>query len=63
MSDFVEDHPGGDAIQRQMGLDNTEGFSGIHHPAKVWDMIQDYYIGDVRKEDHVKYTFKELSKL
>jgi hypothetical protein len=47
VTDFSEDHPGG----------------GIQHPAKVWDMIQDYYVGEVKKDEHVVYTFKVLSKL
>lgn len=54
---------GMDAICRHPGMDNTEGFSGIQHPAKVWDMIHDYYVGDVVKHQQVVYTFKELSKM
>ena len=50
-------------IVRYPGSDCTEQFSGIQHPAKVWDVIQDYYIGDVVKEEHVVYTFKVVSKL
>ena len=64
ITDFVEDHPGGaDSLIRKPGQDNTEGFSGIQHPAKVWDMIQDYYVGEVKKAEHVVYTFKNVSKL
>lgn len=64
VTDFVEDHPGGaDTIAKHPGKDNTEGFSGIQHPAKVWDMIQDYYCGEVKKEEHVVYTFHNVSKL
>lgn len=64
MSDFVEDHPGGnESIARLPGKDNTEGFSGIQHPAKVWDMLPDYYVGDVVKSEHVTYTFKVISKI
>jgi hypothetical protein len=37
--------------------------SSLEHPAKVWDLIQDYYVGDVKPEEHVKYTFKQQSKL
>jgi len=63
-SDFVEDHPGGvEAILKFPGQDNTEGFSGIQHPAKVWDMIHDYYVGEVKKEEQVEYTFKQVSKM
>lgn len=64
ITDYADDHPGGvQSLLRLPGQDNTEGFSGIQHPAKVWDMIQDYYVGEVKKEEHVVYTFKQLSKL
>lgn len=64
ITDFCEDHPGGaESLMRLAGLDNTEGFSGIQHPAKVWDMIQDYFVGDVKKEQHVVYNFHNVSKL
>ena len=64
ITDYVEDHPGGaSTIVRYPGEDCTEQFSGIQHPAKVWDVIQDYYIGDVVKEEQVVYTFKVVSKL
>jgi len=62
VSDFVEDHPGGPkTIIRYAGADNTEPFSGIQHPAKVWDIIRDYYVGEVVKEEHKIYsTVKNL---
>ena len=64
MTDYVEDHPGGyDAIVRYPGLDCTEQFSGIQHPAKVWDILQDFYIGEIQPTEHVVYTFKTVSKL
>jgi len=64
ITDYVEDHPGGaSTIVRYPGADCTEQFSGIQHPAKVWDVIQDYYVGDVVKEEQVVYTFKVVSKL
>jgi len=40
VSDYVDEHPGGAAsIARYPGEDCTEQFSGIQHPAKVWDII------------------------
>lgn len=64
ISDFVEDHPGGvESVLRNPGGDNTEKFSGIQHPAKVWDMIEEYYVGEVKKDEQVEYTFKQVSKL
>lgn len=38
-TDFVEDHPGGDAILRYAGGDATVGFKGPQHPSRVWDMV------------------------
>jgi cytochrome b involved in lipid metabolism len=64
VSDYVEDHPGGAAaIVRYPGQDCTEQFSGIQHPAKVWDVVQDYYVGELEPKEHTVYTFKTVSKL
>ena len=45
---YVEEHPGGDAILRNAGGDSTTGFYGPQHPPRVFDMIGDYYIGDLQ---------------
>mmetsp|Transcript_13727 Transcript_13727/g.18887 ORF Transcript_13727/g.18887 Transcript_13727/m.18887 type:complete len:96 (+) Transcript_13727:144-431(+) len=44
---YVEDHPGGDAILRRAGLDNTKGFYGSQHPSFVHHEIKRYAIGTI----------------
>ena len=45
---YVSEHPGGvEAILRNAGGDATKGFKGPQHPARVFDMIDDYKIGTI----------------
>ena len=45
---YVSEHPGGvKAILKNAGGDATRGFKGPQHPARVFDMIDDYKIGTV----------------
>ena len=46
---YVNEHPGGAAILRNAGGDSTEGFFGPQHPDRVFDLIDDFYIGDLTK--------------
>ncbi|XP_076925324.1 cytochrome B5-like protein [Bidens hawaiensis] len=46
---YVEEHPGGDAILAHAGDDSTEGFFGPQHATRVFDMIDDFYIGELEK--------------
>ncbi|KAF5207012.1 Cytochrome b5-like protein [Thalictrum thalictroides] len=48
ITSYVEEHPGGDAILAHAGDDSTEGFYGPQHATRVFDMIDDFYIGDLR---------------
>uniref|UniRef100_A0A1D1YBG7 Cytochrome b5 n=2 Tax=Anthurium amnicola TaxID=1678845 RepID=A0A1D1YBG7_9ARAE len=45
---YVEEHPGGDAILRNAGGDSTEGFYGPQHATRVFDMIDEFYVGDLK---------------
>ncbi|CAN6564429.1 hypothetical protein ACFX13_027013 [Malus domestica] len=47
ITSYVEEHPGGDAILDHAGDDSTEGFFGPQHATRVFDMIDDFYIGDL----------------
>ncbi|XP_052200403.1 uncharacterized protein LOC127806879 isoform X2 [Diospyros lotus] len=49
VTSYVEEHPGGDAILAHAGDDSTEGFYGPQHATRVFDMIGDFYIGDLMK--------------
>ena len=44
---YVEEHPGGQAILNNAGRDSSKGFFGPQHPSRVFDMIEDFYIGDL----------------
>lgn len=46
---YVEEHPGGQAILNNAGSDATKGFFGPQHPSRVYDMIEDYYIGELEQ--------------
>lgn len=48
ITDYLDFHPGGDAILRNAGGDSTAGFYGPQHPPTTWDLIQEYYIGDLK---------------
>ncbi|CAI9759017.1 unnamed protein product [Fraxinus pennsylvanica] len=49
VTSYVEEHPGGDAILAHAGDDSTKGFYGPQHATRVFDMIEDFYIGDIKK--------------
>ena len=46
---YIAEHPGGDAIFRHAGCDVTEGFNGPQHPPRVFDLIDDFYVGDLQQ--------------
>ncbi|KAL8501890.1 hypothetical protein ACS0TY_021126 [Phlomoides rotata] len=50
VSSYVEEHPGGNAILAHAGDDSTQGFFGPQHATRVFDMIDDFYIGDLVSE-------------
>lgn len=50
VTEFIEEHPGGDAIYRNAGGDATGGFYGPHHPPRAHDMIEEFMIGTVLDE-------------
>ncbi|XP_020264968.1 cytochrome B5-like protein isoform X2 [Asparagus officinalis] len=45
---YVFEHPGGDAILNNAGGDSTEGFYGPQHATRVFDMVDEFYIGDLK---------------
>ncbi|KAG2583622.1 cytochrome B5-like protein [Panicum virgatum] len=45
---YVEEHPGGDAILTNAGGDSTEGFFGPQHGTRVFDIIEDFCIGQLK---------------
>lgn len=47
LSSYVEVHPGGDAILTHAGGDSTAGFYGPQHASLVYDMVHEFYVGDL----------------
>ncbi|KAL6226565.1 hypothetical protein ACLB2K_000527 [Fragaria x ananassa] len=47
LTPYVEVHPGGDAILAHAGDDSTVGFYGPQHASLVYDMVHEFYIGDL----------------
>ncbi|WVZ64608.1 hypothetical protein U9M48_014103 [Paspalum notatum var. saurae] len=48
VTSYVEEHPGGDAILNNAGDDSTEGFFGPQHGTRVFDIIEDFCIGNLK---------------
>uniref|UniRef100_A0A7S0RTG4 Cytochrome b5 heme-binding domain-containing protein n=1 Tax=Chlamydomonas leiostraca TaxID=1034604 RepID=A0A7S0RTG4_9CHLO len=45
ITDYIDEHPGGDSILKNVGRDATEGFYGPQHPETVFVMVEEYLIG------------------
>lgn len=45
LTDYADQHPGGDAIYNNAGGDATIGFNGPQHPPTVHDLVTEYCIG------------------
>lgn len=56
VTEYIDVHPGGEVIARNAGSDATKGFHGIQHPSRVYEVIEEFYVGDLADED----KFKEL---
>lgn len=50
VTDFIDQHPGGDSILNNAGGDSTEGVHGPQHPESIWDVLAQYKIGTVIQE-------------
>jgi cytochrome b involved in lipid metabolism len=50
VTDYIDEHPGGMAIADHAGGDATEGFLGPQHPPTVFELLETYRIGLVRKD-------------
>jgi cytochrome b involved in lipid metabolism len=50
LTEYADEHPGGDAIYDHAGGDATEGFHGPQHPPTVHQLVKEYHIGYVPEE-------------
>ncbi len=51
VTDYIDEHPGGDSILNNAGGDSSIGVHGPQHPVSMWDVLKLYYIGDLKSED------------
>jgi len=59
---FLEEHPGGEEILlEQAGGYATEAFEDVGHSSDARELMKDYLIGDLAKEDKEKQIFQEKS--
>ena len=47
VTEYVDIHPGGDAILRNAGRDSSVGFHGPQHPSSAVDILSKYHIGEI----------------
>eukprot|EP01006_Ploeotia_vitrea_P042515 TRINITY_DN66631_c8_g1_i1.p1 TRINITY_DN66631_c8_g1~~TRINITY_DN66631_c8_g1_i1.p1 ORF type:complete len:139 (-),score=12.03 TRINITY_DN66631_c8_g1_i1:8-424(-) len=52
VTDYVSLHPGGDVIINNAGGDASENAHGEHHPPSMWDVLEEYYVGDIVEAEH-----------
>merc|ERR1712186_94228 len=51
---FLDEHPGGEEILiESAGKDATEAFEDVGHSAGAREMMEEYFLGDVREEDRI----------
>lgn len=50
VTDYIDFHPGGEAILRNAGGDSTKGFYGPQHPVTTRDVICEYYVGPLETD-------------
>mmetsp|Transcript_28328 Transcript_28328/g.28620 ORF Transcript_28328/g.28620 Transcript_28328/m.28620 type:complete len:128 (-) Transcript_28328:221-604(-) len=51
ITDYVDQHPGGDSILNHVGGDASAGFHGPQHPVTALDVLANHYIGVLRAEE------------
>ncbi|CAI5478022.1 unnamed protein product [Closterium sp. Yama58-4] len=56
LTSYVDEHPGGDAILNNAGEDATEGFYGPQHASRVFDQVEEFFIGDLVTTVSTYYT-------
>ena len=49
VTEFVEQHPGGDSILNRVGHDSSALFHGDQHPPTVVDAVEEFLIGELKK--------------
>eukprot|EP00903_Cladosiphon_okamuranus_P011606 g10916.t1 len=45
VTEYLDQHPGGDSIMRNAGGDSTEGMHGPQHPKQAMEILENHFIG------------------
>ncbi len=48
VTEYIDEHPGGDSILNNAGKDSSVGVHGPQHPASMWDVLKLFYIGELQ---------------
>lgn len=48
LTEYVDEHPGGDSILNNAGGDSTEGFYGLQHPPRALELLPLFRIGTLK---------------
>jgi len=60
---YLEDHPGGpSSIMIVAGAEATEDFEAVHS-TKAWDMLEDYFLGPLKKSSEVPKPLAETAAI
>lgn len=49
LTDYIDNHPGGDSMLKFAGKDASEAFYGPQHPSSTRDLVRSYIIGKLAK--------------
>lgn len=50
VTSYVDEHPGGSSIMNNAGRDTTAGFYGPQHPGRVFQIMDDFLIGELEEQ-------------
>ena len=54
VTEYKEEHPGGDVILNNVGGDATEGFHGPHHPVTTFVIVEEFCVGKLAEGEAPK---------
>ncbi|KAL3699421.1 hypothetical protein R1sor_017443 [Riccia sorocarpa] len=49
VTEYLNEHPGGESMLNNAGGENTKGFYGPQHPRWAYERLEDFYIGDLKQ--------------
>ncbi|XP_076012159.1 cytochrome b5 type B [Genypterus blacodes] len=60
ITSFLEEHPGGEEVLlEQAGSDATESFEDVGHSTDAREMLEQFYLGELRMDDRKKEKPKD----